>query len=470
MYRLRSLDKLLKEDYQELERQTIYFTPFSDLNDPMEGVIDIIFQGDSIVWKNLFRHYLLCLDWKVALATINDPEHPDQFFKYKIPIFISEKELPIDLYRQHFKVIKDRFFANTNVALIIDYLHSRKTPLRIEQLSTILHLFSKIALESVLFGHDKSGYQPQSFFPVLQDLIRKNPMNIEQVLNAPDTTEEMFDKSMANANMMNREVDLIFHCRLGEKANRINWSYFFIDFPTEYLAQMPQLVYPYWYSASFMSEFPENSILWSHYAEAHKGVCLIFNTDPKDEYANPYISLGQLSGEKMIETSNKSPTFFEKVNYTNEREKVDFFKRLWTQPQHIVVNEWYTDENGQKSSLISEASPKEDVRLEYWEKFKRIQTTKTMSWQYENEYRLVLDNFLFEFERPQSRTLKYDFKSLEGIIFGIRTPTNKKVRIIEIVHNKCKSENRNDFKFYQARFDELESKVVFDELTLLKFK
>ena len=60
LYRLRPLKYLLGEEYRELEQQSIYFASLEELNDPMEGFRDIVWQGDQIVWTNLFRHYLYC--------------------------------------------------------------------------------------------------------------------------------------------------------------------------------------------------------------------------------------------------------------------------------------------------------------------------------------------------------------------------------------------------------------------------
>lgn len=59
LYRLRPLNRLLGE-HGELEEQIIYFASLEELNDPMEGFRDIVWQGDRIVWTNLFRHYLYC--------------------------------------------------------------------------------------------------------------------------------------------------------------------------------------------------------------------------------------------------------------------------------------------------------------------------------------------------------------------------------------------------------------------------
>ena len=60
LYRYRSVKQLLGE-FQELEKQEIYFCPPRDLNDPMEGFMDLYWSGDEIVWRNLLKHYILCL-------------------------------------------------------------------------------------------------------------------------------------------------------------------------------------------------------------------------------------------------------------------------------------------------------------------------------------------------------------------------------------------------------------------------
>ena len=60
-FRFRSIEQLLGDKYQELERLTIYFASPEELNDPMEGFRDIVWSGDKIVWTNLFKHYVHCL-------------------------------------------------------------------------------------------------------------------------------------------------------------------------------------------------------------------------------------------------------------------------------------------------------------------------------------------------------------------------------------------------------------------------
>ena len=47
--------------FNELEKQEIYCASMHELNDPMEGIINVFWQGDCIIWENLIRNYLISL-------------------------------------------------------------------------------------------------------------------------------------------------------------------------------------------------------------------------------------------------------------------------------------------------------------------------------------------------------------------------------------------------------------------------
>ena len=83
-YRFRSMDYLLGDEYQELEKQAIYFASPDQLNDPMEGIRDIVWRGDKIVWTNFFKHYVYCLVVCYFLYTLT--KSSDEFDVNKIPI------------------------------------------------------------------------------------------------------------------------------------------------------------------------------------------------------------------------------------------------------------------------------------------------------------------------------------------------------------------------------------------------
>jgi hypothetical protein len=53
LYRFRSIKNLLDRD--ELENQEIFLAHPDAMNDPTEGIKDVFWQGDKIVWGNLFK-------------------------------------------------------------------------------------------------------------------------------------------------------------------------------------------------------------------------------------------------------------------------------------------------------------------------------------------------------------------------------------------------------------------------------
>ena len=413
-------------------------------------------------------HFLLCMEQKVTLATLHRPEEFESFFKFDFPIFIAEAELPTDLYRQHFNVIKERFFSYDKITAWINYLGSRRTSVHNEQLYMILSFISNIALESILYGHDQAGFQPQTeFWIALQKTVNNDPLKaMFDVIN--EAEEEQVDIIMELSSRMLQQMNLLMYCNLGENAKLINWGYFSSGFPSEYVDNLQRLVYPRWYAASFMERFPESTSLWGHYADSHKGACLIYDFEKSTTNKELYIELERPKGITSSGTDKGyTPTYLKKVYYSNNEIQVDFFKRLWTQPHYIVICEWYTSDDGQKSPLISETNPDEETRLAYWDKLIKIQTTKTEDWIDENEYRLLIDDSFHDFSEPQSRVLKYKFNSLVGIVFGIRTPIEDKARIIEVIFSKCNKNGQQDFPFYQARYDKEQNIVVYDELSLL---
>jgi len=70
LYRIRPAPRAV----EELETQTIFFAHPEKLNDPTEGLRDIFWVGDKIVWTNLLKHYLACLNvaWTILALRKED--------------------------------------------------------------------------------------------------------------------------------------------------------------------------------------------------------------------------------------------------------------------------------------------------------------------------------------------------------------------------------------------------------------
>ena len=66
------------------------------------------------------------------------------------------------------------------------------------------------------------------------------------------------------------------------------------------------------------------------------------------------------------------------------------------------------------------------------------------------------------------RALTYNLDSLKGIIFGIRTSREDKVKIREIIEEKkkCSENNQTDFKYFQAYYSANDGNIHKREIQL----
>lgn len=439
-YRFRNIKSLL--DYKELENEEIFFASPSRLNDPMEGIKDIAWQGDGIVWKSLLKHYLLSLNHAVFLFTLdgdNICEVPKCF----------EKQM---LSRLNIIEMIKVFFNDEIVKQIIDYLVYLKEPIRRGELISYLKIIHPIALKIVA-----------------------KAMRIEDVFNADTDISNMDHNKLANAieeqkklklNSKERE-DLFrkilnfydtFNIILVEKNtnNKKFKEVLFLknNFVHNYINKIEDFIIPHWYTACFMTEC-ENSSLWGYYGDNHEGVCLIFETDEnsnqiKIRQKNGFI----VSKEGCINQYSWDNMEFLKVDYKKELATIDFFNSLIkiVQLKEIYQKQWFCDEKENMSEVYKKyLNNKEEWKKDYLEKWNNIIIRKDIAWKSENECRLVLNDFWNEYD-TNGFPLQYDFFKLKGIIFGIKATNENKYKILQIL--KSKGKNEHNFSFYQAYYDE----------------
>lgn len=138
------------------------------------------------------------------------------------------------------------------------------------------------------------------------------------------------------------------------------------------------------------SEIPNNLLMWSHYAESHKGICVgfklqdIFLTFQKD-------------------TNYKVAVL--KVKYTEDLKPVDYF-------------------NNQNLSILN------------------CLRTKSINWEYEKEVRLILSQI--QFDETKRKYFPIDKNSIAIIYFGSRINSD----ILKSISQECKK-NLSDIKFYK---------------------
>lgn len=236
----------------------------------------------------------------------------------------------------------------------------------------------------------------------------------------------------------------------------------FIDFPELYADQILELVYPNVYVACFMEDYRDSSI-WGTYGYNHTGVCLKFKTD----ISSPKLKLKGISSWSSRNGYDYEFQDFDlkQIIYTNKVYELDFFANLGKLPM-TKIQQWYKGENGEVSICANSIfSNEEEWKKKHWEQFEPSLLRKIPDWKKEKEYRIVLTSLLDWYEGSNNRLLQYDFNDLETLIFGMKTPREKRLEIIEIIKKKCKENNRKSFDFYEMHYQSfnniLESEKIY---------
>ena len=464
LYRLRSIDRLLG-DSQELEKQAIYFANPEELNDPMEGFRDIFWQGDRIIWTNFFRHYLYCLHRTYALITIaGDSEKVEP---QAIPV-MSDMAQPTPRAVNLFEDICGRVFEKTDLHDFIAKIVNAKRKAHHDEVLFYLQALHHTALHEIQGAYIDHGLAPDS------ERWKKTPSVFKAAHKISDLAQQIGDEKVLDvgfeisARMMAGQF--IFHkynarSEVQSKSEH-NRQLLIFDFPKIYLEQLEQVLYPDWYVACFMKDY-RNSSVWGHYGDNHKGVCLIFEAETTAGASS--LTLNQITDHSADKKHwEPSPMTFQEINYGDKAGEIDFFRSIGWLPEAKLRKAWYSDKDGNLSESGAHLGPNniESWRENYWNNFYPDVTAKTRDWEYEQESRLILHSMLADLSERRQRTLTYNFRSLKGIIFGIRTPDSEKLKIIEIILKKCRENHRTDFEFFQAYHCHKTGNIQKDKLYL----
>jgi hypothetical protein len=349
------------------------------------------------------------------------------------------------------------FFKNELAAQWPQLLASRAGPIRQNELYAYLGSLHIYALNTIF-----TVYENHEFMPRRPDDDPFRRFEIRDVIGEgvkwanskeaerPDV-EDGIERLHATTRHLSAQANLItMYNAPTETIAQKNRRMLFGRFPEEYLKSLERLVHPPWYTATFTGNF-NNPSIWGHYGDGHKGVCLKFRANTIN--SEPHIRLHGIDYQ------------FYRIKYARKYPEIDFFRSLGVPPIPALNRCWYFDEHKNKSSCADALYDDEDAwRKSYWATFHEGITTKLEDWRYEDEYRLIHTPGKIVMEKSE-RKLKYRFSDLEGIVFGIRTPEDAKSEIIRIIEEKCRSESRTDFKFYQAFYSRKDAHI--DAATML---
>ncbi|MDX1921577.1 MAG: DUF2971 domain-containing protein [Alphaproteobacteria bacterium] len=450
MYRFRSTEKLLSQPFQELENQEIYFASPEELNDPVEGFKNLFWHGDDIVWKNLIKHYIFCLTHicKIYFTVGTDVEIASN----KIPVFANIPEESDEIFNEIILL----FFESSIAASWPNSLALSKNPISRYELSTYLmgiHAYALKTIFTILVKHKIISDWPPSTDKLRtmqpQDIVG---LGINQLKSDSDFCQLIehwyaFDDLIKFHNTQETTINI---------TALNNRRFVFGRYPFIYLTELEKIVHGNWYTATF-ADNPHNASMWGHYADSHRGVCLRFKTNSRN--SQPTLTLSCVTGtevnkKRFRHTWSDTELNFHQIKYTESYPEINFFKSLGVLPGLTVSGTWLFDDKRKSAHAQTYFDEGDDWRKDYWRTRTLLLSTKLADWAYEKEHRLILMPQMLDLSGVSERKLKYQFNSLEAVIFGLRTTEKDKLEIIKIIEKKCQKEKRQEFKFYQAFYSE----------------
>lgn len=466
LYRFRSAKYLLGDKYQELDKQEIYFASKDELNDPMEGYYDIFWQGDEVVWQNLFKNYFLCLEMAFSsLVYCGEDEPIPKEAVFNAP-YMEESKLSPEA-KAKLTGLTNQFLANETIETLIGSLANRARTVRRNELYIYLRNIHPYAISLFIELYTRQGLIQPSQNPAEPNVAEKWLANIATqfalLYNAEHSNtlnHEKLDALYESSAMLFTQMDITNQLMGHYPIEKHSKMFVFVSFVEEYLEQLERLVYPEWYAACFMTESKcHNSALWGYYGDNHKGVCLKFKAGFNGEKSTLKLN-GRPTGINCDGyVYGDTPHEFYIVNYSGKFIAIDFFRSLGQLPTPVLNKHWYRDNDGKVSICLEQKQSEESWRARYWKNFYAAATTKLEHWGHEDEYRLLFNSMSFNFPTKDSRKLKYDFNDLDGIILGMRTLDQDKIEIKNIVEKKCKESKRDHFEIYQAYYNHQQGRI-----------
>lgn len=439
LYRYRSIESALRE----LDNGEFYFASPTELNDPIEGYVKIFWCGDKPAWQGLLKNFVCSLFYNLQtylLKSGNFHSAAQENFlndlrqKSLLPNLRHFESSPLS---KIFSELGKNFLSKEIVRKVVDFYGGEVKCYGREMefvLRTVTDTAFKICVDKCKsLGMIDADFD-ENFFDVeyeisfdglksITDEERKRKIDKLENLNC-----DLMESGLLNLKFNHRAANADFRFR-----QTMLWLRFI--FPRTYLEQLEEILYPNGYVVCF-SDTPTNSAMWGNYADNHRGICFVYNTET-------------FNGREFMTFAAK-PLEVRPVKYNEQVIEKNFFYML-RHVNFLSAQDWLTGLDG-KSKLLA-ADKVDGYDEDYREKFYH----KLTDWKYEREYRIFLPDEFYSYGNKITRNLKYDLSELRGIIFGIRTTLDDKIRLLQKLERLQKF--LNDFEFYQAEYDD-ETQII----------
>lgn len=481
LYHYRSIDGALPE----ISDSTFRFASCEELNDPLETYLHVYWQGDKAAWEGLFRNYIcsVCNAIESYLLRADGNQLHNNTLMIDIEKF---NDVPMG---NILKELGEDFLGDKQIQKLSSLCGDHQLKIQREELQMLLQSIHRKALglcikkyrdnklmpkneadqllEHLDDGNDESS---QNLFDEVTGNIQFRQIDDEKRYILSKAAKELYEDMVEIAYIKKGLEDefFLYPYKHKERENvpkrqdiedakdnmpsesnqHRKWLSIFVDFPKIYINQLTHMLYPECFIVCFSAN-NDNSAMWGNYADHHKGVCLIYETDEKQSIR---IQDRLIKAEKVIYKGKML-----------ERNFFESFGRL----TFSQIKKWLTGTNG-LSCCYDIFRNKNEWQEQYWKVFQMKNYRKLESWEKEEEYRLVIDNMFYDYSEPDKRILAYDSEALKGVIFGIETSEYDKLRIIQSIMNREKL--NKDFSFWQAEYDDENQKIEIRPKKLWKLK
>lgn len=432
---------------EELKNQELYFSTTPEKNDPMDGLQIVFWEGDEVLWRNLIRHYCMCI--------------LEFYLKVPSPPNLSEESIDARAIPRDFQtpfqdclnqLVRDVFQQN-EISILLRIL-VRKGRLYQDELASILAVFHSIFLLRLniacrdCFGLEMASeiaaaLSSQSPNTKIEDIL--SHLESDQIEEYFETLQSMSEQVLLGATFNNRNA-------AGNNKMPSNWMRLLVMFPSYYVSASARCIYPESASCSFSSA-NDDSALWAYYADNHRGICLVFESGGEPEAPFLEIRKEQRLQLLTVRCDQNAPQF-------------NFFRGIAYLKLQEVEQFWLKDDLGESELLSSYRSFDSN---HYWAAYKEKISYKMADWRHEMEVRALQYPFGYDSLVAESKLLRYNFDSLKGIVFGLRTPEEIQLDILEAVRLKLAESDRTDFDFYKAKYSRSENRIKIRRLSLLSF-
>ncbi len=516
LYRYRSIDSAIRD----LSTNSFFFASREELNDPLESYVRLYWQGDKPAWEGLFRNYACSLFNAIEMYLLKAD-------KYKIHVqtvlmdIHAFSDLPIG---EIINSVGVRFIHNSEIQKLAEFYGENNKNCGTKELMFVLRSVHELALKICIEEFMNHQLISKEQGDLILKTIKDDPefgivklMKIEnngeggQLLTLDQTKRRLIFTDLENdaediitqqmiliddkyaQKIMNdeREFDVdgsieafLYKNEEGEAGNQLrNWLAIRGNYPQIYVNQLKEAIFPNSYVVCF-SKNADDSSMWGNYADNHKGVCLIYDSDEL------YLSTKNLA-ESCSKTENKNDitneitdvntvssvdsckkAYVKPVKYTNdEMIKRNFFETLG-QLNLAQIKRWLTGKDGISSIYQMYADDTAKWRERYWEDADKKNNTKLECWEHEQEYRMNhLDIFgrLRDEQAKEERLYKCNSKALKGLIFGIKTSEYDIKRVIDAIPSEYDFSDKKGFEIFQADYnDELQKIEIRKKLIVIE--